>query len=338
MEEWIQHLVNNFSTTALFILLTGMFFVLGKGADILVEEAVTLSVKWGVSKLFIGITLVSIGTTLPEVSVSVYAAVRGHAELAMGNAVGSMICDMGLILGLALLIARLSFKRSDIHFHGWVLSVAAMLLVVACLPFGNLRNTFLDGGVFPQWMGWIFLCLLVIYLSVSMRRARKSGTEKVPVDVDHSSVPFVVLKLVAGIAMVLLSSRFLIPTVEEIAWRFRVPESIIAATLVAFGTSLPELVTAITAARKGHGELAIGNVLGADILNALLVVGASASVTKGGLEVPPAFFRLYFPAMLLLVLVFRVSTSLSKAHLARWLCIIFLGIYLITTVAGYLIS
>ena len=335
MEEWIVHLVNSFPTPALFLLLAGMFLMLGKGADILVEEAVTLSMKWGVSKLFIGVTLVSLGTTLPEVSVSVYAAIKGHAELAMGNAVGSMICDMGLILGLALLISKLPFKREDIRFHSWVLTGAALLLVVASLPFGNLRGIFDEGGFFPQWMGFVFLFLLVLYLWYSMRRAQQTDAADGPIDIDQASAPVVIMKLLLGVAMVIISSRVLIPTVGEIAIRFHVPESIIAATLVAFGTSLPELVTAITAVRKGHGELAIGNVLGADILNALLVAGASAAVTRGGLTVPPSFFRLYFPAMLLLVLVFRISTAFSKAHLARWLCIFFLGIYLLTTLAGY---
>jgi len=335
MEEWIHQLITGFPTAALFLLLAVMFLLLSKGADILVEESVTLSLKWGVSKLFIGVTLVSLGTTLPEVSVSVYAAVKGHAELAMGNAVGSMICDMGLILGLALMISPLPFKRVDLNFPSWVLTGAALLLVITSLPFGNLCDTFVAGGRFPQWAGFLFLLLLGFYFWYSMHRARNTGISENTFNPDNASALFVILKLILGIALVIISSRVLIPTVGELAVRFKVPESIIAATLVAFGTSLPELITAITAARKGHGDLAIGNVLGADILNALLVAGASAAVTRGGLEVPPDFYMLYFPAMLLLVMIFRISTSVAETQLPRWISILFLGIYFLVSTIGY---
>ncbi len=137
--------------------------------------------------------------------------------------------------------------------------------------------------------------------------------------------------------MVLIGSQILIPTVEETALRLHIPEAIIAATLVAFGTSLPELVTAITAVRKGHGELALGNVLGADVLNVLFVSGAAAAVTRGGLEVPPEFFYLFFPSMLLVVAVLRIGISRTSLVFSKSFGVVLVAAYLVTVVMGYLV-
>ena len=145
------------------------------------------------------------------------------------------------------------------------------------------------------------------------------------------------LKLVVGLAMVVVGSRLLIPAVEETALRLHIPDAIIAATLVAFGTSLPELVTAVTAVRKGHGALAIGNVLGADVLNVLFVSGAAAAVTRGGLEVPPQFFFLFFPSMLFVVLVLRVGVSRAEGQFSKGFGFVLLVAYLITVVLGYVV-
>ena len=145
------------------------------------------------------------------------------------------------------------------------------------------------------------------------------------------------LKLLIGIALVVVSSQALIPAVEEMALRLRVPDAIIAATLVAFGTSLPELVTAITAVRKKHGELALGNVIGADILNVLFVTGASAAVTRGGLQVPPQFFYLFFPSMLFVVVVLRIGIGRSSHQLTRGFGVVLVAAYLVTVVVGYIV-
>ena len=144
------------------------------------------------------------------------------------------------------------------------------------------------------------------------------------------------LKLIGGIVMVVGSAHFLIPAVEIIALRLHIPQSIIAATLVAFGTSLPELVTAITAARKGQGELAVGNIIGADILNVLFVAGAAAAVTPEGLPADKQFFILQFPAMILVLVVFRLGISLSKDKLKRPFGLVLLATYLVVTILSYI--
>ena len=132
-----------------------------------------------------------------------------------------------------------------------------------------------------------------------------------------------------------VSSKLLIPTVEITAVRVGIPQSVIAATLVAFGTSLPELVTVVTAVRKGHGELGIGNIVGADILNVLFVVGSAASVTAGGLAVPADFYKLQIPVMLIILVVFRLFSIGKKGRIGKPAGLILLGIYIIYIVLNY---
>jgi cation:H+ antiporter len=286
----------------------------------------------------IGATIVSLGTTTPEAAVSVLAAVQGSADLALGNAVGSILCDTGLILGIAALIAPLPLDREIVNRQGWVQLGSGVLLVVACLPFTALGTTLNTGGRLPQLSGFGFLGLLVIYLWLSIRWTRDGSASSLSDGTgmgDTGRTWAGLVKLIVGIGIVVGSSWILIPAVREAAMRLHIPQSIIAATLVAFGTSLPELVTAVTAARRGHGELAVGNVVGADILNVLFVAGAAAAVTAGGLPASGYFFRLLFPAMLVVLVVFRCGIFLSGSTLKRPFGMVLIGMYVAVTVLSY---
>ena len=337
MEAWIQSLVGPLPLWGLFLIIAFFLYTLAKGADILVEEAVTLSVRWGVPTLLIGATIVSLGTTLPEMAVSVVAAVGGRPGLALGNAVGSIICDTGLILGIAALMRPIPLDKKIVNRQGWLQLGSGFLLVAMCLPWSSPASAFTEGGRLPQWAGWIFLVLLVLYIWKSIQWAKRGeGPEPEKTHVDKANTGMVILKLAIGMSLVIISSKFLIPTVEETAFRLHVPEAIIAATLVAFGTSLPELVTVITSVRRGHAALALGNVIGADILNVLFVAGMAASVTPGGLDADPRFFQLLFPAMIFILLVFRVSVWVSKTELRRWTGFLLLGTYILVTLLSYL--
>ncbi len=298
-------------------IIAACLFVLGKGADMLVEEAVTLSLRHGISKVIIGATIVSLGTTLPEVTVSVMSAINGKPDMALGNAVGSVICDTGLILGAATLFGAVPLDLYVVRRQGLFLMGLGVVLVLSCLPYSSLAGIFETGGRLPQIVGFVFLGLLAVFLWVSTKWAKRTDSDFGVESHEKGSTGVILTKILVGITMVIASSHVLIIAVEETAIRANVPQSIIAATLVAFGTSLPELVTSITAVRKGHGELAVGNVIGADILNILLVAGASAAVTKGGLQASPNFFTLIFPAMIGLMIVFQVSTFVCKTHLTR---------------------
>ena len=337
MEEALEQFYARQSGWLLGIEIVVILGVLGKAADWLVGEAVVLSERSGLPKVIIGATVVSLGTTAPELAVSVLAALKGQPEMALGNAVGSVICDTGLILGLACLIKPLKMPRSIVNRQGWLQFAAGWLLIAACWPWGG-GNPFEVGGNMSQKFGFVFLGLLVGYLVMSVHWAKSAGgvTELEEFETDAAApMGLVIGKLLVAIGLVVGASHFLIPAIQEAAVRLGVPEGVVAATLVAFGTSLPELVTAITAARKDHGDLAIGNVIGADILNVLFVAGASASLTPTGLVAGPDFFRVLLPCMLLVLIIFRVGVTFSGERMKRPLGAVLLLAYVVFLVLSF---
>jgi len=330
MDEALEQFFANQPSWALGVEILAILAILGKAADWLVSEAVVLSERSGLPKVIIGATVVSLGTTAPEAAVSVLAALQGNPEVALGNATGSIICDTGLILGVACLILPLKLPRQIVNRQGWLQFGAGILLVAACWPWDG-GNPFKTGGVLPQWLGVVFLVLLAGYLYVSVRWARLAGNSITLEEFEgdaSASLPYVLGKLLFAVSIVVASSHVLIYAITETAERFGVPSTIVAATLVAFGTSLPELVTAVTAARKDHGDLAVGNIIGADILNVLFVAGMSAAVTPGGLEAHKSLFQVYFPGMIIVLIVFRVGVTLSKERMQRPFGAILLFVYI----------
>ncbi|HDR15133.1 MAG TPA: sodium:calcium antiporter [Desulfobacteraceae bacterium] len=337
MEEIFLDWLRVMPLAAIFGIIAASLYVLSRGADLLVDEAVALSIRAGISKVIIGATIISIGTTLPEASVSVMSAISGDPELALGNAVGSIICDTGLILGLAALIGPIPLEPRIANRQGWIQLGSGLLLVLCSIPYSQPMSVFSAGGNLPRYAGIMFVLLLLLYLWVSIRWAKNTSESARHDETSSGECISILLKIALGIALVLISSKILIPTVQETALRLSVPRGIIAATLVAFGTSLPEFVTAITAVRKGYGEIALGNIIGADILNVLFVAGLSAAVTPGGLAASGEFFRLLFPAMLAILAVFRIGIALSDKTLTRPFGALLLVIYLATTVLSYVI-
>ena len=341
MEALLLELLENLPTLVLVLIIAATLVTLSKGADILVDEAVSLSIHWGIPKMVIGATIVSLGTTLPEATVSVLAAINGNPDLALGNAIGSVIADTGLILGLAAMIGLLPIDPLVVKRQGKIQLGAAILLAVVSLPVWGHGN----GRIF-QWMGFLFVALLVAYIYMSLKWARQDAKTTGTVDLmdvdeeeelveDKSPVYLQIFKLIIGTALVIASSKVLIPSVEITAIRVGIPQSIIAATLIAFGTSLPELITAITAVRKGHGELAIGNIVGADILNVLFVVGSAAAVTKGGLEVPVNFYQLQIPAMIIILVMFRIFSVNKEKVLNKKMGIALFVAYMIYLILNF---
>lgn len=339
MEQALEHFFKTLHPLWLGGVIIASLAVLAKAADWLVEEAVELSERSGIPKTIVGATIVSLGTTAPEAAVSVFAAIEGRPGLALGNAVGSIICDTGLILGIACLLAPLKLDRKIVNRQGWIQLGAAVALVVLCFPWTAPSEVFSKGGNLAQWAGVALLLALAVYMWQSIRWARQGITLAEDEHESESGVTtlVVVVKLAAAVAIVVLSARVLIPAIAEAAFRMQVPESIIAATLVAFGTSLPELVTAVSAARKGHGELAVGNIVGADILNVFFVAGAAASVTGTGLTAGGHFFLVLFPMMLLILLIFRAGIIFSGDYLRRPFGYVLLLSYAVYMVISYLV-
>ncbi len=315
----------------------GSLLILGKAADWLISAAVSLSQRFNIPEVVVGGTIVSLGTTTPEVAVSVLAAIRGQSGLALGNAVGSIICNTGLILGLACILDPPRINRKIVMRQNAIQLAAVILLILACIPWPSAGDALTGGGRVTRFVAVAFLLALAGYVWQSIRWARErnpaSGEES---KTDSSRV--IAAQLVGAIALVVVSARILLPAVTESAVRLQVPESVIAATLVAFGTSLPELVVAVTAALRSHGELAVGNVIGANILNVLFVVGASGAVTRGGLIADPHFFTLLFPTMLLLLLTLRIGLLPGRERLSRSHGAVLLAIYLVFTVVSYVLE
>lgn len=323
------------STWMLLLLLAGGVILIAKGADWLVEGAVALSERMRVPKVIIGATVVSLGTTTPEAAVSVMAAVHGESGLALGNSVGSIICDTGMIFGICCLVTRLPMDRFVLNRHGWIQFGAGVLLVVV-----SVACYFLDpvAHEIPRVVGFVFIGLLVAYMLMSIRWARDHAEhqpmqhgltgEELAERAKGKPIVIEVIWLLIGLTCVLLASRVLICSVSELCFRWGVPSSVVAVTLVAFGTSLPELVTAITSIRKGHRDLVVGNIIGADVLNVFFVTGAAACATP--LTVDRHFLVLDFPIMIAVLALFRLTVKFSKGEtFARWPGFLFLALYVI---------
>ena len=317
------------------------------GADRAVMSAVRLARAIGMSTVIIGATVVSLGTTSPEAFVSVTAAFKGQGGLALGNGVGSIICDTALIFGLCCVVGRLPKDRFILRRHGWLQLGSGVLLAAVLFGLAWLNGGFV-GVLIPRPVGVVLLALLCGYMWISVRWARQHPTELPEHERKAAEGPAgaaVVTKSVAvllgGLGLVLVGSNVLIGSVEVLAVRCGVPQSVLAVTLVAFGTSLPELVTGITSIVKGHPELLIGNVIGADILNVLFVIGASATAVP--LQVPLEFYYLHIPVMLLALVLLRTFIWADGPVFRRGhgvcLLLTFLGYYavmLTLVLMGYL--
>ncbi len=310
-----------------FLVLAISFWILAKSADFLVDGAVGVAVKLQIPKVVIGIVLVGLATTAPEFTVSIMSAIRGFPEIALGNAIGSVIVDDGVALALAILIAPTAIKVSSRLLK----NIGIFLLTINFLTFGLAIN-----GILNRWEGILLLVILVVYMGFLVRHGRKNTgvapdtDEEVAEHVKPGSLKKQLIWFLVGVAGVILASEFLVGSSLNIARFFGVPEVIIGLTIIAIGTSLPEIATCITAARKGHGDLAFGDILGADILNILWIVGAAA--TANTIQVGENVIYFAFPAMIIMVSAMLLLAR-HKYTLHRWKGFILLGLY-----ALYLVS
>lgn len=335
----INALIIQTPTLALLMVIIVCIILVSKGADWMIDGVVDLAMRTGMPKIIIGATVISLGTTMPETFVSVMAAFMGNPGLALGNGVGSIIADTGLIFGLTCMLSVVPVNRYLLNRTGWVQVGAATLLVVISLSALITANT---EPILHRWVGIFFLVLLFAYLYASYYWAKRSGndsrdTENENANKDLLSLGKCWIMIIVGLFLIIIGARTLVPSASEIAFRFGVPEHVIAATMVAFGTSLPELMTAIAAVLKGHPEIAVGNVVGADVLNCLFVIGASAVARP--LAVHHTFYVFHFPAMLIILYSFRFFIFMNKDNaFKKWQGAWLLGIYLIYVTLQYVLD
>ncbi len=321
----------------LWLFSVGAIVFLVFGADKAVAAAVRLAATLGMSTVMIGATVVSLGTTAPEAATSVSAAIAGKPGLALGNGVGSVICNLSLIFGLACCLRRLPKDQFVLRRHGWLQLGSGLLLAGAVVGL-NIAHGSWNGVFLPRWMGIGFLVLLGLYLYFSVRWAREHPDVIRPearqaAKAGHGAKEILrdLILLLFGLGVVVFGAQVLVGSVGQLCLRYGVPPDVLAVTLVALGTSLPELATAIASLLKGHPELLVGNVIGANILNVLFVIGASATAVP--LRVPEPFFYLHLPVMLTAMILFRLYVMGTDDRFRRWQ-----GIPLLALFAGYYVA
>jgi cation:H+ antiporter len=310
-----------------------MFFVLGlgllvAGAELLVRGASRLAAAVGVSPLIIGLTVVAFGTSSPELVVSVQASLNADPNLALGNVVGSNIFNVLLILGLSAAITPLIVSQQLIR-----LDVPLMVAISLLVWF------FARGGYIDRWEGVVLFALIILYVIfsvyVSQRESRAIQAEYeeafgLPTEARGKWFADL-LMIAAGLGGLALGSRWLVSSATLFAEALGVNEFIIGLTIVAAGTSLPEVATSVMASIKGERDIAIGNVVGSNIFNLLAVLGVAAFVSPVGVAVPAAALRFDIPVMTA-VAVACIPVFFTGNRLSRWEGLLFLGYYIVYTV------
>lgn len=249
------------------ILLIAGFFMLIKGADFFVEGASKIACKFHIPEIIIGLTIVAFGTSAPEAAISITAGIKGSTDLAISNVTGSNIMNIFLILGITALILPLPVKKNTFKFEiPFVIGISILLTVLGVI--GNAL-TFVDGVIF-----WAVFAGFFVYL-IKMAKSGQGDTEEVATLTEKDTTVKIVLMTIIGIAAIIIGSNLTVDSATAIAEKIGIDDRIIGLTIVAFGTSLPELITCITAARKGNTDIAIGNIVGSNIFNILFVLGTA---------------------------------------------------------------
>ena len=295
-----------------FALLALGFVLLGKGADWFVEGAAGIAAKFGIPQLVIGLTIVAMGTSAPEAAVSIAASLKGSADITIGNVVGSNIINILVILGCASVITPLLLARSTARIE-----IPYVIAITALLYFQGMDGaiTFFDG---------VILCVgFVVYLLYLYRMAINSAPIEEVEQGEEMSLGKCIVWTLGGLAVIIAGSNVTVNAATAIALFMGLSERIIGLTIVALGTSLPELFTSVTAARKGNADIAIGNIVGSNIFNILFVVALSALIVD--IPFDKAFTFDSYVAIAAAVLLW--VCVLPKEKLARWAGALMLASY-----------
>ena len=307
--------------TGLVILLfvVGLVLII-KGGDWFVDSAVFIANLTGIPKFIIGATIVSVATTLPELTVSVTGVIDGGLDLAVGNAVGSVTANIGLIMGISLVCIPAVIKRSQFWLKGTLMSAAALLLWILC-----------KDGTLHMLPSFALFALLAVYVWDNIRDAKNDvGSDEREI-VDKKDLPKQLVMFFIGIAAIVCGSKLLIEYGSEIALLLGVPSAIIGVTMVAIGTSLPELITTLTAIRKRESSMSIGNIIGANIIDLALILPICSVVSDGKLTIAEQSYALDMPMCFAMTLI-AVLPPLIKGKLYRWQGILILALYAVYVV------
>ena len=308
------------------LFIVGLLFLI-KGGDWFVDGASALARRFHLPELLIGATVVSIGTTLPEVMVSTMSAVSGHGEIAYGNAIGSVICNSALIAAITIAVRPGKVDPKTLRVPVAFFFAAAAIYCVAAYAMGE----------FTRPLGFVMLAMFVAYMVANVLQMKKApAAAEAEAEAENAgeemSLTKTLVLLVLGAVLIALGANLLVDNGTLIAQALGVPESVIALTFVALGTSLPELVTAITSLAKGHGSLSLGNVIGANVFNLVLVSGMSITVSPFSIPQNSTIMGINsslvmdLPVMFAVMLLLTVP-ALLKGKLSRWQGVLLLCIY-----------
>ena len=303
------------------LFIVGLLFLI-KGGDWFVDGASALARRFHLPELLIGATVVSIGTTLPEVMVSTMSALSGHGEIAYGNAIGSVICNAALIAAITIAVRPGKVDPKTLKMPVLFFFAAAAIYCVAAYGFGK----------FTRPMGFIMLAMFVAYIAANIHQMKNALAEEHEEEEETMPLPRMLMLLVLGAVLIAMGANLLVDNGTLIAQALGVPESVIALTFVALGTSLPELVTAITSLIKGHSDLSLGNVVGANVFNLVLVSGVSVALAPFTVPQSATIFGmnsslvLEIPVMIA-VMVLLTAPALVKGKLSRVQGVALLVIY-----------
>jgi cation:H+ antiporter len=322
-------LVTQYPILSYVFLVLGFLFLI-KGGDWFVVAATGIAKRFHLPELLIGATVVSIGTTLPEVMTSAIGAASGSGAMAYGNAIGSIICNTSLIAALTIAIKPAKADKKSLIFP-------------VCFFFGVAAFYALNAyifGRFDLWMGIVLLLGFVVYMVMNVINMKKNPSEDEHEEIEISEgeetgkgglVKDIVM-LVVSAAVIAVGAKLLVEGATKIAHDFNVPETIISLTIVALGTSLPELVTAVTALMKGHGALSLGNIIGANIFNLVLVSGAAITINPFDIPAEATFLGnnaslIFDIPIVFIVMGIMTIPTIIKGKLQRWQGISLLAIY-----------
>lgn len=297
------------NSLSIILFLVGFGLII-KGSDWFIDSTIWVAKVFKIPNIIIGATLVSICTTLPEAMVSGSSAIRGNTDIAFGNAVGSIAVNTGFILALTIMLTQPAItNKKQLRQTGLFLLALIASLAASAYFLGEI----------PRIVGIIYLVIMVLYLYLNVREARSSAVEIAHDEAIEHNREIVIKRtayFVVGLIMTIIGANLLVTHGEVLARMFGVPDVVIGLTLTALGTSLPELVTAISAVMKGAHDISIGNVLGANILNIIMVLGLSSTIIP--IETPTSYFALHIPFVFAIVGLVVLFSLINKKELKRW--------------------
>ena len=281
------------------------FILLVKGADFLVTAATSVAKKFGLSEMLIGLTIVAIGTSLPEIFITITSSIEGHSDLIIGNAIGSCICNFLLVMGISALVRPVKFDKRIVKRH-----IPIGIITMCLLLFLGNTQKLGEAQTITRGQGIILLLFILAYIIYTIYEEKKIKNEKIDEEIikdvearEKKSIIIIIIYMILGIIGLKFGSDFVVDNSIIIAKNFGLSENFIGMTIIAVGTALPEIITGIIAAKRDETDLLLGNITGSNILNLCLLIGLGAVIN-------PLIFSTDFNASIIFLIVITIALLL----------------------------